>query len=332
MNDRIGIVVIGRNEGERLSRCLESLRPWIASVVYVDSGSSDGSVEFAQGIGAEVVKLATDVPFTAARARNEGFRRLARMQPTLQFVQFVDGDCEVAAGWLETAAACLEQYPTIAVVCGRRRERCASASIYNQLCDVEWDTPIGAATACGGDSMIRASAFKAVEGFASDVIAGEEPELCVRLRAAGWSIRRLDHEMTLHDAAMTKFSQWWRRSMRGGFAYALGMWMHGKSHGHWVRESARIWMWALVIPLVVLCLAPISHGLSLIALLLYPVTGLRAAKWRRNRGDRWGVALLYGTFCVLGKWPELFGQIKFLLSRFSKSPDQLIEYKSATVG
>ena len=50
-----------------------------------------------------------------------------------------------------------------------------------------------------------------VGGFNPAVIAGEEPELCVRLRQAGWKIHRLDAEMTLHDAAMTSWRQWWKR-------------------------------------------------------------------------------------------------------------------------
>ena len=53
----IGVVVIGRNEGERLRRCLESLGPHLAATVYVDSGSADGSVALARSLGAETVEL-----------------------------------------------------------------------------------------------------------------------------------------------------------------------------------------------------------------------------------------------------------------------------------
>jgi hypothetical protein len=41
----IGIVVIGRNEGDRLTRCLQSLQMENLPVIYVDSGSTDGSQE-----------------------------------------------------------------------------------------------------------------------------------------------------------------------------------------------------------------------------------------------------------------------------------------------
>src|SRR3990167_5804095 len=222
MSSAIGVVVIGRNEVERLERCLASLVGAAGKIVYVDSGSTDASVPMAQGLGVEVVALDMSRPFTAARARNEGFACLQRLQPDIHFVQFVDGDCEVVDDWLAKAQAFLCEHPAVAVVCGRRRERFPQRSIYNRMCDLEWDTPVGEAKACGGDALMRADAFAAVKGFRADLIAGEEPELCVRLRAIGWKVWRLGEEMTLHDAAMTHFSQWWQRTLRGGHAFAEG--------------------------------------------------------------------------------------------------------------
>jgi glycosyltransferase involved in cell wall biosynthesis len=145
----IGVVAIGRNEGERLRACLESARRDCAQVVYVDSGSGDGSVELAKGMGAVVVELDLSRPFTAARARNEGFDRLMAMDSTIECVQFVDGDCEIVAGWIAAAAQEMARNGRVGVVCGRRRERFAEKSIYNRLCDLEWNTPVGEAMACG---------------------------------------------------------------------------------------------------------------------------------------------------------------------------------------
>src|SRR4051812_21398157 len=179
----IGAVVIGRNEGERLRRCLESVVGRVRQVVYVDSGSSDGSIALAVALGVEVLRLDLRQPFTAARARNAGFARLGDCGQELRYVQFVDGDCEVVGGWFEKARAFLEDHPEVAVVCGRRRERHPEHSVYNMLCDIEWDTPVGEAKACGGDALMRCDAFRQVNGYRPDLIAGEEPDLCVRLRA-----------------------------------------------------------------------------------------------------------------------------------------------------
>ena len=179
---RIGVVIIGRNEGERLRACLESVCCRQTNVVYVDSGSEDESLSLASSFGAKIVELDTSVPFSAARARNAGFHELLDRSPTTQYVMFVDGDCQVASGWLETAEQALAADSELAVVFGRRRERFANASIYNRLCDIEWNSPIGEALSCGGDSVVRAESFEQVNGFNPMVVAGEEPELCFRLR------------------------------------------------------------------------------------------------------------------------------------------------------
>ncbi|NDW02679.1 glycosyltransferase family 2 protein [Salipiger sp. PrR002] len=223
MFDRHDVVaiVIGRNEGERLRACLTSVQSEIARVIYVDRGSDDGSQALAEAVGVELVNLPMHLPFTAARARNAGFAKAAAIAGP-SYVQFIDGDCILQPGWIETASRFLASTPDCAVVCGRRRERFPEISIYNRLMDAEWATPPGRTKACGGDTMVRASAFAEVDGFNAAFIAGEEPELCVRLRTCGWSIWRLDEEITLHDADMHSWRQWWQRSRRGGSACAGG--------------------------------------------------------------------------------------------------------------
>lgn len=327
----VGVVVIGRNEGERLRACLESVQGH--RVIYVDSGSTDGSAELARMYGAEVVELDMGRPFSAARARNEGFARLREVASEVKHVQFVDGDCAVADGWLETAASLLNEHPEHAVVCGRRRERYPDASIYNQLCDMEWNTPVGDAKACGGDAMFRADTLEQVGGYDPSVIAGEEPELCLRLRQAGWRVCRLNAEMTLHDAAMTRFAQWWKRSVRAGYAYALGAAMHGRSPERFrLRETQSIWSWGLFLPLIALGLAWPTWGLSFVLMLGYPVLGVKVYRHMRGRGFTPADSRLYALFCVLAKFPQVQGQIRFWWGRVRSKPSQIIEYKPQPVG
>jgi len=321
----VGIVAIGRNEGERLRKCLMSVVEQAGRVVYVDSGSTDGSVDMARTLGVAVVELDMTVPFTAARARNEGFRLLRETAPELAYVQFVDGDCEVVSGWLEKAARFLDGHPDVAVVCGRRRERFPDRSVYNMLCDIEWDTPVGKAKSCGGDAMMRADAFEDTGKYRDDLIAGEEPELCVRLRAAGWKIWRLGEEMTLHDAAITRFGQWWKRTRRCGYAYAEGAYLHGAPpEKHRTRESRRVWIWGLGIPVAAIILAACMGAWGLALLLIYPAQVFRLVlSGSRSGGENWWRAL----FLVLGKFPEAMGQLNFLYNRLAGKKARLIEYK-----
>ena len=312
----VAAVVIGRNEGARLIACLEALKGDVAQVIYVDSGSSDGSVEAAQERGAQVIALDMSKPFTAARARNEGIRAVDQ---GVDYIQFLDGDCALRDGWIATATTYLDAHPKVAVVCGRRRERHPEASVYNQLIDAEWDTPVGEAKACGGDALMRSDALRAVGGYRDTLIAGEEPELCVRLRAAGWQIWRLDAEMTWHDAALTKFSQFWQRSRRAGHAFAEGAALHGAPpEQHWVAETRRALLWGAGIPLVVLLLMLLVSPWAVLLLLIYPAQVVRLA---RSGGPVWGL------FTVLGKFPECQGALQFYLARLTGRHKRLIEYK-----
>jgi len=326
---QVGLVAIGRNEGQRLRQCLLSVIGKAARVVYVDSGSTDGSVELARSLDVDVVELDLSIPFTAARARNAGFAHLLKADAQLEFVQFVDGDCEVVEGWLNFAQRELEAHPDVAVVCGRRRERFPEQTIYNCLCDIEWNTPVGETKACGGDSMMRVGAFQQVGGFNPTLIAGEEPELCVRLRQTGWKILRLDAEMTWHDAQMIHFGQWWKRSLRAGYAYAEGAWLHGhEPERHWVRESRSIWFYGLLIPLLALGLAWPTKGLSLLLLGSYPLVAYRIYR-RLQQQLKSKDAMLYALFCVLSKFPQLQGQTQFHLGRLLRRRQVLVEYKTA---
>lgn len=326
---RIGLVAIGRNEGDRLRRCLESVVQRVSQVVYVDSGSTDQSVAMARSLGVEVVELDLTLPFTAARARNAGFARLLELNPDIDYVQFVDGDCEVVAGWLEQAQQVLETQPEGVVVCGRRRERFPAATVYNRLCDLEWDTPVGEAKACGGDAMMRVAALQAVNGYNPTLIAGEEPELCVRLRQNGGKILRIDADMTLHDAQMTRFQQWWQRSVRAGYAYAEGAALHGAPpERHWVKETRSIRLWGLIIPAIILLGAVPTSGWSLLLLAGYPLMTYRIYQYAHRSGRSPADAWLFAGACMVAKLPQAQGQVRFYWGKLFKRPSRLIEYNT----
>jgi glycosyltransferase involved in cell wall biosynthesis len=319
-SNALGIVVIGRNEGERLRGCLSSI-PQGIPVVYVDSASTDGSVATAQSFSSEVLQLDLSIPFTAARARNTGFARLAELVPGLAYVQFIDGDCELERSWLTTGRDFLERNPLAAAVCGRRRERNPEGSIYNRFCDDEWNTPVGEAEACGGDVLFRAEAFVDAAGYDVALIAGEEPELCARLRAVGWQIWRLDAPMTVHDAAMDRFSQWWKRAMRSGYGYAQVWHKTRGAHGHGLygRELARAVAWIVGVPLVALAAALACGPLGL---LLAPLLwALQLARLGLRHGG------VKGAHLLLSKAAECLGAVCYAQAAVLRRQKRAIYYK-----
>jgi len=327
-NAKVGIVAIGRNEGERLKACLRSIELSQYPTVYVDSGSTDDSVSFAGSLGVEVVNLDLSIPFTAARARNSGWNKLIELFPQVEYIQFIDGDCVIEEGWLTRAQEVLDSRPEVYAVCGRRRERYPQATMYNDFCDIEWDTPIGETKASGGDVMIRAVKLREINGYNPTVIAAEDDEVCLRLRKLGGKILRIDAPMTIHDAAMTKFSQWWKRAVRCGYAYALGAHMHGAPpEKHFIAQRRRSLVWGVAIPSIALGLVWPTYGISIVLFLLYPVSAFRAIQHTRKRGKGKKSSFFYGISCVVAKFPEAWGIIRFTKDRLLKKRSAIIEYK-----
>lgn len=330
---QVGGIAIGRNEGERLRACLGSLVRDVDHVIYVDSGSEDDSLEIAEQLGVETLLLDTGEGFTAARARNAGFQRLLEIAPEIEFIQFVDGDCEVVAGWIPAATEFLQTHPQVAVACGRRREIDPDRNAYHRLADMEWDTLPGETHSCGGDALIRRITFEEVGGYRDSLIAGEEPELCTRLRQLGWRVWRLDEEMTRHDIRMSHFRQWWKRAVRAGHAYAEVAALHGslQERLRW-RKLLGIWFWALL-PLVAVVLLPVAGPVSFVAsAVAYAMLLLKSARYRRrHHGDTAANSLLYAASCVVAKWPQAIGSLEYYWNRMRGSQTQLIEYSQQTI-
>lgn len=327
----VGIVVIGRNEGEFLRSSLESALSATATVVYVDSGSTDDSLTIAADLGVDILKLDSSIPFTAARAYNTGVDRLLSLNPSVQFVQFLDGDAQLMTGWVQVAYDTLVQNPDVAVVCGRRREKFPERSIFNLLADMEWDTPVGDVSECGPESMMRLSLFQTIGGFDQSLIAGEEPEICFRFRQAGGKILRIDADTSRHDMNMTSLKQWWRRSRRGGYAFAEEAWIHRNQPGQYrIRHCLRIWFWALGLPGITIALVPVTGGLSLVLWPIgYTITLYKTYHWAsQHRQYSTSYAWLYSLFCLFIKFPELHGQLEFLILKFLRRRRQIIEYKT----
>jgi glycosyltransferase involved in cell wall biosynthesis len=335
MGVSVGTVVIGRNEGDRLKACLGSVLG-AGPVVYVDSGSSDGSQDYARRLGVDVVELTVPPNFTAARARNAGASALLAKAPATALLQFVDGDCQIQPGWIATGAAALQADPGLALVFGRRRERHPEASIYNALCDDEWDVPVGEVGACGGDILIRADAYLAAGGYPDEMIAGEEPDMSMRLRASGWRLARIKGEMTLHDAAITRFGQWWRRTQRSGHAYAELAWRHPDSNDpDWQASVRRDLFWGLAMPawavlgLIGALVKPILILIPLLYVALFLFNIMRIARLRARRGLSPRLARASAVLLMVGKIAEFSGIFSFHRQRLAGRKATLIEYKRA---
>jgi GT2 family glycosyltransferase len=329
--NQLGFVVIGRNEGPRLGRCLASLGER-RHLVYVDSSSRDDSVAIARRAGADVVELTGDEAFTAARARNAGATWMHENRPEVQFVQFLDGDCEVAAGWIDAGLAALTAHAQLAVVAGRVRERHPEASIYNRLCDLEWSVLSRKDGVCGGNSLVRLAAFRQVDGFEQNIMSGEEADLCRRLRARGWSVGVLPVEMVQHDADIKRFAGWWRRSVREGHCIAEEAWRDvGQDNAKCIRALISLVLWSAMLPVLALGAAWHTYGISLVVVAgVYALQGYRIARHGQRSGWSPADSRLYAAFTLLGKFAGLVGAVKFYGRALLSRPRSIIDHKAPT--
>jgi glycosyltransferase involved in cell wall biosynthesis len=330
----VSVVVIGRNEGQRLAACLASVRAFNrdgmeAEVIYVDSQSTDGSPDLAERAGAHVIRVSPERP-SAALGRNAGWRAARG-----RYILFLDGDTRLHPDFVQRA---LEQFrqPDVAVVWGHRRERDPDQSVYVRVLDLDWVYPPGDSQFCGGDALVRRDVLVQAGGFDESLIAGEEPELCRRMRAIGYRIAHIDAPMTQHDLAMNSFGSYWRRAFRAGHAYAeLAARFRGTRDPLWQSESRRnlIHGTALIAgPLAVLLeglLLPMSVALPVIGAqlaLLLVLLGRTARRSAWKCGDPF-TCWQYAIHSHFQQLPILLGQLAQRLDARRGRQRRLIEYK-----
>jgi cellulose synthase/poly-beta-1,6-N-acetylglucosamine synthase-like glycosyltransferase len=328
----LSVIVVGRNEGLRLARCLESIRDMCCpdvqvELIYVDSDSNDGSMQRAERYGANVIELCGG-KLSAARARNAGWQ--AASAP---FVFFLDGDTIVDRDFV--ARALLEfENPRVMVVTGHRREIHPEASIYNRVLDLDWLFEPGFAEYCGGDAIMRRTALEQTGGFNASLIAGEEPDLCWRIRSNGGRILHIDAAMTGHDLAMVNWRQYCRRAIRTGHAYAEiaglfertadPLWSHASRHN---AIHGSLYMFA---PIAAVSAAILDRSWVPLLLLLLGALGLilRTALRAGRRRTSLATLILFAIHSHVQQVPIFLGQVRQWLNSRQGQKSALIEYKN----
>jgi GT2 family glycosyltransferase len=326
----IGVVVIGRNEGANLGKCFESLAGFGMKVVYVDSDSTDRSLDIAKASCEKAHALDASRPLSAARARNEGFDELLKLDPDIELVQFLDGDCTLLPGWPEAALEAFARRESLSVAIGHLIERHPDSSVYNRLCSLEWRSPPGDLSnhgALGGIMAVRADVFRKLGGFNSQVIAGEDSEFGVRIALAGGIVAKIDAQMATHDANILRFGQWWKRSVRAGHAIGQRSFLNGATPVRdCVHERNSTLFWGLGVPLSIIPLALIHPMLPLLVVVAYAWLFAKIRSFRHRAGDTPAESRIYATFTVIAKIANGFGLIRFYWKRRSGA-FRIIEYK-----
>lgn len=310
---RLGVVVIGKNEGEQLVRALASIGDDAAAVVYADSASTDDSVALVRERfpAVHVVALDQSKPLNPARGRNAGMAELRRVLPDVEYVQFLDGDCDLAPGWLAHAGRYLHDHADVGIVCGRLRERERDKNRYHRLADMEWQQEPGEIDDLGGIMMTRVRVWDDVDGQNADIPAAEEREFCRRALAKGWRALRLPGDMARHDIDMDSFLQWWSRMSRMGHSWAQGLWIY-RDRYH-LKHVASLAVWGAVVPAMAVGGALPTLGGSFGLLFAYRRLWRRMVREREAMGDRPDDARLYAAAMITAKLAGTVGVARFFL-------------------
>jgi hypothetical protein len=208
--------------------------------------------------------------------------------------------------------------------------------VYNRILDLDWIYPPGPAEFCGGDVLMRRVPLEAAGGYDGTLIAGEEPELCRRMRALGYRILHIDAPMTGHDLEMRRFGQYWKRALRAGHAYAeVSSRFRRTGDPFWQSERignlrrGGFWMLSFLAAIVlsVLFRSVLPAALWLALLLVLSLRSASKARWKSPSAV---TLLLYGLHSQLQQVPICIGQLSFDLNPRKGRQRKLIEYKGAS--
>lgn len=313
----VSFVVIGRDEAAHLGASVRSLADQgiprsQMEVIYVDSGSVDGSPEIAQRFGADRIVLLARSEASAAKARNQG-ARLARAE----FIQFVDGDTTLEAGWTAHGLGVLRPAPRLAGIAGALKESMPDRNLYHRVLDLDWPSSTGPVPFVGGNAMYRRSALLDVGGFDECLGLGEEPELGVRLRERGWTLRQLSRPMARHDVDISRFADYLGQMYGNGVACGRVVRATGGLHrGFWRDRFLGLMAWAatlFLVPLLALLAALQSPALGAIVGSAYFVglvvlIGSKACAFVQ-RGLPLSAALAYALHTYFSKLPRALGAL-----------------------
>lgn len=324
-----GVVVIGKNEGEGLRDSLQSVLPYQPYVIYVDSGSSDNSVTLAKEMGISVLELDGSALYTPARGRNEGAKYLEEKYTQLKYLQFLDGDCQLVSGWIKRAQKVIKEKAGLGIVVGFRQEKDRNHSVFTRLLDVElkriWEPKCGLVETTGGDMLVKLTAFNAVGKFNSEFLGGEEPELCTRMMAAGWSIYKIDTNMSLHDGSdMNVFNRIQRHLRFGWTVSEITKLYRGTRVDLYRMENKRVWLFGIVLPIVSIILSLKSFIFAVLFLLCcYFVKGVGTYREVKARGVAVKDAKLFSVDNCLGLIVQGIGKLIY----YSPVPGKILNLK-----
>ncbi|MDB4634321.1 glycosyltransferase [Rubripirellula sp.] len=199
-------VIIGRNEEEYIAMAIKSVlkvgtRLGGVEVIFVDSASTDQSIEVAAEFPIRILQLKPDWPLCVAAGRYTGVRHAKG-----KHILFLDGDSEVGEQWLVEATEFLNANPLYGGVAGVLNERYVDESGEciggkENVRDQDLTVYKTEKKSLGGIALFRSEAIDQVGSVNPHLPTAEDHELCLRLRVRGFKLA------TIPGVMATKYTE-----------------------------------------------------------------------------------------------------------------------------
>jgi GT2 family glycosyltransferase len=187
----LSVIIKTLNEEKKIGACLASVhaatKRYRTEIIVADSRSDDATVAIAGGFGVDVVRLARSEPRGCGVGAQLGFQHSAGDR-----ILLMDGDMRLAPDFLPEALACLDDDAGLAGVGGTMELDEANLEYRLRLGrDMPHLRP-GLVDRLDGGGLFRRQAIESV-GYLTDLNlhSYEELDLALRLRQAGWRLRRI---------------------------------------------------------------------------------------------------------------------------------------------
>ncbi len=312
----IDFVIIGLNSEKYLGKCIESCLEVTrefeeSTIVYVDGGSNDNSVNLASNY--DVITIISNAPYPSpGNQRNLGFKHGKN-----PYVMFLDGDTVLNKNFILKGIEILKNSIGVGGVFGRRVEKYPKRNSYHIIADIEWNKQLGTATDFGGDVLLKREVLNLSGGYKEELVGGEDPELARRIIKLGYEIIGLDILMTVHDINMDSAVSYIKRAYRSGYGFGV---VHHYHKEYWTSENKRILIRGLLVFIFffLLFIEPLFFIPFVIILFKPRLIGGKKFIRRLNLDEEEGKIYQYHASIVI--IPQFLGLIRFYIGLVLKKP------------
>ena len=316
METLLSIIIIGRNEEKNLPEVFSSVKKASGkfkkefhdapSVLYIDSRSSDNSIEITHEHG---------IPYLILKGKTSPgiARNLGAQKTSSRFIFFLDGDTLLTENFLVDGVRYLQQHEEAGGVGGILVFRIYTENSLRFQFDNYWNTRKNGEAiydGVGGTFLYRRTDFINAGQFSTELKASEEFDLLLRITYNGQKLRRIKVPMAIHNDFKSAEESYVKR-----YLLTKNILLPGKIARNAPRNMSttyliirRYWPQILYLPLLISILLSLLNSLFYLATILFSMLLFLNLFYKRFNIKRAIISVISMIFFSFGWWMGfLFG-------------------------